>query len=203
MQAQDTTVPTNVWSIRMNIAGRIWYTNHATGLRTHIKPTIAATSALPAGWVETKTVEGQTFYFDTNTGTSTWTKPIDSLPSGWKELRTPDLVPFYVQESLGLSTWDRPGDQPKSGTGPGVANNTRAVVNGVLSTKPGIGTTTRSGSMSFTEAADISAASLLSATKAASKFTSHGFKKMGELGKKTNLKSVGKVAGQAGKLVGE
>lgn len=120
-----TAVPHDVWTARRNVTGTVWYTHNATGIRTHIQPKPAAFPAtsqrggqqsVAPGWHERRSVDGRSFWFNSNTGASSWTKPvvvIPELPAGWKEMRTPDLVPFYVHEAFNLSTWDRPGDQPR------------------------------------------------------------------------------------------
>ncbi|CAH0053717.1 unnamed protein product, partial [Clonostachys solani] len=109
-------VSVNLWTIRRNVFGTIWYMYKATGQRTHVKPNPSAvlrSGGLPVGWAEHKSPEGRVYFFNGLTGASRWDKPIGSLPNGWKELQTPDMVRFYVNEALGLSTWDRPGEPPR------------------------------------------------------------------------------------------
>lgn len=195
-QAHNTGVPMNIWTIRKNVAGRLWYTHNATGYKTHIKPSpeaVLAFSGLPPNWEERLTPDGRTFYFNARSGASSWTKPSDSLPSGWKVLKTPDLVPFYVNEALCLSTWDRPGEQPKSRLGQGGKVSFKRPVN------------TGSGPPStMTESIDLSAANFMAATKAAARLTGQGVKiagrKMGDLSKPNNLRRMSRLMVQANNL---
>lgn len=187
----DPSVPSNLWTIRRNVVGRVWYTHNATGLKTHIKPTKASileSSGVPPGWEERRTPDGRTFFFHAQTGKSAWSKPSNSLPLGWKQLKTPDLVPYYINEELGLSSWDRPGQQPKYRS-----KSTTYRINGSSSTSSGGGDSFADGDMS-----------LLSATKAAARLTGQGVmiasKKMGMLGKRKNLVAMGRMINQASNL---
>jgi hypothetical protein len=191
VQLPGFTLPPTVWTVRRNIAGTIWYTHNATGLKTHIQPKPAAfpvstAGQLVPGWHERRTAEGKTFWFNSNTGASSWTKPVigGGLPSGWKEMRTPDLRPFYVNEAISLSTWDRPGALPTQAQAP------RKAVAAVPAGKPGA---TRSVSGSKAPGAKTLAvaagggAGLLTATS----------KMFGKLGKSKNLKMMSKLVSLA------
>ncbi|KAF4977201.1 hypothetical protein FZEAL_6229 [Fusarium zealandicum] len=177
----------HLWTIRKNVAGRLWYTHNSSGIKTHIKPTAAALSGysgLPAGWEERKTPDGRTYYFNRRMGTSAWTKPANSLPDGWKELRTPDLVPFYINEKLGLSTWDRPGQQPRQQK----ASSGGKVI--IRRPRPG------QGNPGGQNAAD----NILSATINAARLTGQGVeiasRQVGKLGKKKNWRKMGRMMTQ-------
>lgn len=191
VQLPGFTLPPTVWTVRRNISGTVWYTHNATGLKTHIQPKpsafpVSTAGQLAPGWHERRTAEGQTFWFNSNTGASSWTKPVvgGGLPSGWKEMRTPDLRPFYVNEALSLSTWDRPGALPTQAQTP-----TKAVA-AVPAGKPGA---TRSVSGSKVPGAKTLAvaagggAGLLTATS----------KMFGKLGKSKNLKMMSKLVSLA------
>nr|RBQ98911.1 hypothetical protein FVER53263_03205 [Fusarium verticillioides] len=176
---QDAT--TQMWTIRKNVSGRLWYTHNSTGLKTHLKPTAAALfgfSGLPPGWDERKTPDGRTFYFNKRLGTSSWVKPANSLPDGWRELRTPDMTPFYINEQLGLSTWDRPGQQPRQ-TKQGKQVIVRKARPGQPNQPQNVGD------------------SILSATVNAARLTGQGVemasRQVGKLGKKKNWRKMGRM----------
>ncbi|KAF5230946.1 hypothetical protein FANTH_13596 [Fusarium anthophilum] len=176
---QDAT--TQMWTIRKNVSGRLWYTHNSTGLKTHLKPTAAALfgfSGLPPGWDERKTPDGRTFYFNKRLGTSSWVKPANSLPDGWRELRTPDMTPFYINEQLGLSTWDRPGQQPRQ-------------------TKQGTKTIVRKARPGQPNQPQNVGDSILSATVNAARLTGQGVemasRQVGKLGKKKNWRKMGRM----------
>ncbi|KAF5724458.1 tpa inducible [Fusarium mundagurra] len=176
---QDAT--TQMWTIRKNVSGRLWYTHNSTGLKTHLKPTAAALfgfSGLPPGWDERKTPDGRTFYFNKRAGTSSWVKPANSLPDGWRELRTPDMTPFYINEQLGLSTWDRPGQQPRQ-TKQGKQVIVRKARPGQPNQPQNVGD------------------SILSATVNAARLTGQGVemasRQVGKLGKKKNWRKMGRM----------
>ena len=187
VQLPGFTLPPTVWTVRRNIAGTVWYTHNATGLKTHIQPKPAAfpvstAGKLELGWHERRTAEGQTFWFNSSTGASSWTKPVvgGGLPSGWKEMCTPDLRPFYVNEALSLSTWDRPGALPTQ------AQTTTKAVAAVPAGKPGA---TRSVSGSKVPGAKTLA---VAAGGGAGLLTATG-KMFGKLSKSKNLKMVSKL----------
>ncbi|KAF5687076.1 hypothetical protein FDENT_5549 [Fusarium denticulatum] len=176
---QDAT--TQMWTIRKNVSGRLWYTHNSTGLKTHLKPTAAALfgfSGLPPGWDERKTPDGRTFYFNKRLGTSSWVKPANSLPDGWRELRTPDMTPFYINEQLGLSTWDRPGQQPRQ-TKQGKQVIVRKARPGQPNQPQNVGD------------------SILSATVNAARLTGQGVemasRQVGKLGKRKNWRKMGRM----------
>ncbi|KAK2680741.1 WW domain [Fusarium oxysporum f. sp. vasinfectum] len=176
---QDAT--TQMWTIRKNVSGRLWYTHNSTGLKTHLKPTAAALfgfSGLPPGWDERKTPDGRTFYFNKRLGTSSWVKPANSLPDGWRELRTPDMTPFYINEQLGLSTWDRPGQQPRQ-------------------TKQGNKVIVRKARPGQPNQPQNVGDSILSATVNAARLTGQGVemasRQVGKLGKKKNWRKMGRM----------
>ncbi|CZR43573.1 uncharacterized protein FPRO_07510 [Fusarium proliferatum ET1] len=176
---QDAT--TQMWTIRKNVSGRLWYTHNSTGLKTHLKPTAAALfgfSGLPPGWDERKTPDGRTFYFNKRLGTSSWVKPANSLPDGWRELRTPDMTPFYINEQLGLSTWDRPGQQPRQ-------------------TKQGNKVIMRKARPGQPNQPQNVGDSILSATVNAARLTGQGVemasRQVGKLGKKKNWRKMGRM----------
>ncbi|KAG5783183.1 hypothetical protein H9Q73_003142 [Fusarium xylarioides] len=176
---QDAT--TQMWTIRKNVSGRLWYTHNSTGLKTHLKPTAAALfgfSGLPSGWDERKTPDGRTFYFNKRLGTSSWVKPANSLPDGWRELRTPDMTPFYINEQLGLSTWDRPGQQPRQ-------------------TKQGNKVIVRKARPGQPNQPQNVGDSILSATVNAARLTGQGVemasRQVGKLGKKKNWRKMGRM----------
>ncbi|KAM0352331.1 hypothetical protein ACHAPU_001996 [Fusarium lateritium] len=180
-----------MWTIRKNVSGRLWYTHNATGLKTHLKPTTAALSGfsgLPPGWAEQKTPNGQMFYFNKRTGTSSWTKPANSLPDGWRELRTPDLVPFYINEQLGLSAWERPGQQPRQ------QKNTSKVV--VRRARPGQPNPPQNVGDN-----------ILSATINAARLTGQGVemasRQVGKLGKRKNWRKMGRILNQVNGITGD
>ncbi|KAF5557652.1 tpa inducible [Fusarium phyllophilum] len=176
---QDAT--TQMWTIRKNVSGRLWYTHNSTGLKTHLKPTAAALfgfSGLPPGWDERKTPDGRTFYFNKRLGTSSWVKPANSLPDGWRELRTPDMTPFYINEQLGLSTWDRPGQQPRQ-----TKQGNKVIVRKARPGQP-------------TQPQNVGD-SILSATVNAARLTGQGVemasRQVGKLGKKKNWRKMGRM----------
>ncbi|KAF5633418.1 tpa inducible [Fusarium sp. NRRL 52700] len=176
---QDAT--TQMWTIRKNVSGRLWYTHNSTGLKTHLKPTAAALfgfSGLPPGWDERKTPDGRTFYFNKRLGTSSWVKPANSLPDGWRELRTPDMTPFYINEQLGLSTWDRPGQQPRQ-----TKQGNKAIVRKARPGQPN-------------QPQNVGD-SILSATVNAARLTGQGVemasRQVGKLGKKKNWRKMGRM----------
>lgn len=185
-------VPADVWTARRNIAGTVWYTHNATGVKTYIQPKPAAfpansTGQLAPGWHERRTADGRSFWFNSGTGGSAWTKPVVAgLPAGWKEMRTPDLVPFYANEALGLSTWDRPGHQPKQAPAPvpTVAAVPSAKASKAVARSAGGSKTPGTKSVA---AAAAGGAGLLSATG----------KMFGKLGKSKNLKMMSKLVSLA------
>ncbi|KAH6865357.1 hypothetical protein B0T10DRAFT_579378 [Thelonectria olida] len=194
MQVTDAAIPAHLWTVRKNFTGRIWYMHTPTRLKTHIKPTVIpqAASGLLPGWEEGKAPDGRPFFFNRGTGASVWekpVKPITPLPTGWKEVRTPESVPLYFNEGLGLSTWEHPGVQS---THRAVSADNPAASMAVAKTK--------------SSGVDMSSAGLMSATKAATKYTTQGFKtaskKMGKFGTKSNLKKMGLLVGGAALLVG-
>ncbi|KAF5982381.1 tpa inducible [Fusarium coicis] len=181
VQSSVKDATTQMWTIRKNVSGRLWYTHNSTGLKTHLKPTAAALfgfSGLPPGWDERKTPDGRTFYFNKRLGTSSWVKPANSLPDGWRELRTPDMTPFYINEQLGLSTWDRPGQQPRA-TKHGKQVIVRKARPGQPNQPQNVGD------------------SILSATVNAARLTGQGVemasRQVGKLGKKKNWKKMGRM----------
>ena len=187
----NDTMPAQLWTVRKNVDGRLWYTHNATGYKTHIKPvkrSILDSTGLPLGWEERRTPDGRTFFFNASTGSSAWNKPQNTLPPGWKEVKTPDLVPFYVHEELGLSTWDRPGQQPKyrSTRSSYKMNGSSSHPNGGTSSGSSLG----NPDMSF-----------LSATKAAAKLTSRMLGKRKNLVTGKNLVTVARLANQANNLI--
>jgi hypothetical protein len=80
----------------------------------------SAGGGLPAGWIEGKTDEGYTYYYNSATGTTQWDRPggeaeaATSLPEGWTESKTDDGTPYYYNTVTGTTTWDRP-TQPAGG----------------------------------------------------------------------------------------
>ena len=62
---------------------------------------------LPAGWKEAKAADGRTYFFETATKKTQWTRPVPSaeelaaqlapLPPGWKEAKAPDGRMYYFQ----------------------------------------------------------------------------------------------------------
>ncbi|KAK6325394.1 hypothetical protein J4Q44_G00047360 [Coregonus suidteri] len=88
-------------------------------------------------WVEGKTSEGLSYYFNSMTGESRWDKPYGlqgksppspqpgqteiSLGCAWMEAVSPDGFTYYYNTETGESSWERPADLPaggESGSGP-------------------------------------------------------------------------------------
>lgn len=194
VQPSKSAVPADLWTQRKNVTGRIWYTHKTTGYKTHIQPVAAEILlGLPPGWQERKTVEGHVYYFNSNTKSSSWTKPANGLPDGWKELKTPDMVPFYVNESLGLTSWERPGQQPQAR--PALPKRPTSLY-GSMTAANRSSHSAASTSATMNGPPDLPNAGFKAVTKAAAKLTGQGVmigaKQMGKLGKKKNLKKMGK-----------
>lgn len=94
-------------------------------------------------WVEGKTGEGLTYYYNSMTGDFQWDKPYGlqrkstpspqpgqteiSLGSAWIEAVSPDGFTYYYNTETGESSWERPADLPasgESGSGPGPSGET-------------------------------------------------------------------------------
>ncbi|KAL1022246.1 hypothetical protein UPYG_G00024160 [Umbra pygmaea] len=86
-------------------------------------------------WLEGKTDEGLTYYYNCRTGESQWDKPFGfretSTPSpqpvqaeisfgtSWMEAVSPDGYKYYYNRETGESSWERPADLPAdAGSGP-------------------------------------------------------------------------------------
>ncbi|CAH0023799.1 unnamed protein product, partial [Clonostachys rhizophaga] len=181
-------VSANLWTIRRNVFGTIWYMHKATGQRTHVKPNPGAvlrSEGLPAGWAEHNSPEGRIYFFNGTTGASRWDRPPGSLPNGWKALRTPDMAPFYVNEALGLSTWDRPGEPPKPNQSPAQSPASK-------SSKPKSAAAVKSAST--VGAADTTRAVVAPKPAGAPKTAGGGMSKMfGKLGNARNIMKVAKL----------
>jgi hypothetical protein len=201
----QSVIPPELWTVRKNAAGRIWYQHRASGFRTHVRPFTALVPAvdLPVGWEVRLNPDGKKYYFNAVTGASVWSPPAmtNPLASGWRQIRTPDGVPFFVCDSLQLASWERPGDAPKAPTGksagkPAAASNTKDVAEKVEKGKSGkskgksnvvhgvaaagAAVTVASSIAQLADAADLSPQGILSATVAAARLTSHGAKFAGK-----------------------
>ncbi|KAM5346589.1 hypothetical protein ACJ41O_009594 [Fusarium nematophilum] len=125
-------------------------------------------------WTTRKSAAGKIWYTHNATGFKTHAKPLppvktsgSALPKGWTEFKTPDSKHFYVHEGLGLYLWDRPGEQPRGFGWKTVGRQAMATTDG---------------------AADLSAAGILTATKAATKFTMQGVNFAGKTMEKFGMK---------------
>ncbi|KAK3389661.1 hypothetical protein B0H63DRAFT_518899 [Podospora didyma] len=114
-------IPTQLWTVRKNVSGRLWYMHNETGFQTHIHPMTATVKEseltptdLPPGWEQKKSDPGQPWYLNTITNAWSFEKPTNVLPQGWTIRKTPDGAPFFVHDALQLATWDRPGEAPKA-----------------------------------------------------------------------------------------
>ncbi|KAL9604228.1 MAG: hypothetical protein Q9219_000626 [cf. Caloplaca sp. 3 TL-2023] len=86
------------------------------------KPAGTEVDPLPRGWEEAKNAEGQTFYIDHTTRTTTWTRPNPvvlqdklttvtedkPLPEGWEQRRTSENRVYYVDHNTRTTSWVRP-----------------------------------------------------------------------------------------------
>lgn len=68
----------------------------------------AGSGALPPGWAEGKADDGQVYFADLVTGTSSWERP--ELPGGWLATQTEEGQIYYVNGLSGATQWERPTD---------------------------------------------------------------------------------------------
>ena len=65
-------------------------------------------------WIPTRTPEGHTYYYNTQTGLSSWENPSSSqTQETWKMCQTEQGNTYYYNTQTGESRWDNP-DTPKS-----------------------------------------------------------------------------------------
>lgn len=89
--------------------------------KSHVASTkVAAAGALPAGWAECKTPDGQVYYFNSTTNVTQWDRPGGApppppppgasriLPYGWEELKTDSGEVYYFHAATNVTQWDRP-----------------------------------------------------------------------------------------------
>jgi hypothetical protein len=218
----QSPIPPQIWAIRKNAAGRVWYQHRSTGFKTHVRPLTAVVplADLPAGWETISNSDGKKYYRNSTTGVSSWTRP-SVLPTGWREIRTPDSRPFYVCESLQLASWERPGEAPKAKTEKqkievpegsssigkaGKSTATSSAVHGVAAA--GAAVSVAASIIQLTDATDLTPQGILSATRAGARLTMHGAKfaskkmNLGKLVKSSKLRRASRVINTASLLAG-
>ena len=116
------------WESGIDPLGLTYYVNHHTHSITRIRPssgqavdhqapegetTTTGSGSLPAGWEERRTPDGQLFYVDNNTRTTSWVHPKQQivggpLPSGWEMRQMPTGRVYFVDHNTRTTTWDDP-----------------------------------------------------------------------------------------------
>eukprot|EP01137_Pigoraptor_chileana_P003032 Opistho-2@42656 len=131
------------WEARVAPSGRVYYCNHATRTTQWERPRVSTVEegrtleaqasgqgsrayynnrstlvpqqgALPPGWEQRTTPEGQVYFVDYNTRTSTWNDPripestvaaapaqqnLGPIPQGWEQRATPDGRVYFVDHN--------------------------------------------------------------------------------------------------------
>jgi hypothetical protein len=85
--------------------------NHYNALRQEMLG--ATEDPLLKGWEERKTQDGQVYFVDHNTKSTTWVRPdlreaAGMLPEGWEERQTCEGKPYFVNHITKSTSWIHP-----------------------------------------------------------------------------------------------
>jgi hypothetical protein len=93
----------------------------------------SSSAPVPSAWVQSSTDDGTVYYYNSETGESSWERPAamdapvaSQLAEGWAECNTDDGTIYYYNASSGESSWEKPLAPAGSSSGQGQAEREQA-----------------------------------------------------------------------------